>query len=201
MEQDLERLTMEKDSLEEQKEMFDGDITQMERQVRELEDMIRSHNQESSMSNGRINVAHARKKRRLDTELEQLLESIEQKRHTMSTIDQRITQKGHERDDLELEMIDVERKLVEILLEQQKLIMGRLDDGKLILDKTQMILGVARIKYPVPAEPLLEHVPKFIISEFRRRVNSEGEEMEDPAHDQSPSGQKNRKRRTSVVKG
>ncbi len=201
MEQDLERLTMEKDSLEEQKEMFDGDITQMERQVRELEDMIRSHNQESSMSNGRINVAHARKKRRLDTELEQLLESIEQKRHTMSTIDQRITQKGHERDDLELEMIDVERKLVEILLEQQKLIMGRLDDGKLILDKTQMILGVARIKYPVPAEPLLEHVPKFIISEFRRRVNSEGEEMEDPAQDQSPSGQKNRKRRTSVVKG
>eukprot|EP00388_Colpodella_angusta_P030574 GDKK01019886.1.p1 GENE.GDKK01019886.1~~GDKK01019886.1.p1 ORF type:complete len:115 (-),score=11.99 GDKK01019886.1:89-433(-) len=91
-------------------------------------------------------------------------------------MDQRVTQKGHERDDLELEMIDVERNLVAILLEQQKLILGRLDDGKMILDKTQVILGVARIKFPVPADPVPEHVPKFIIPEFRRRVNSQGEE-------------------------
>lgn len=194
MEQDLERLTLEKDSLEEQKELLESDIVQMETQVRELEDMIRAHNQESSMSNGRINVAHARKKRRLDTELEQLLESIEQKRHTMSTMDQRVTQKGHERDDLELEMIDIERNLVAILLEQQKLILGRLDDGKMILDKTQVILGVARIKFPVPAEPMLEHVPKFIIPEFRRRVNSQGEEeFDEEEQEQERVVEKNKK--------
>ncbi len=52
----------------------------MELQVRAIEDQIRDHGNESSMVNGRVNVAHARKKRRLDAELERILESIEQKR-------------------------------------------------------------------------------------------------------------------------
>lgn len=158
LEQDLERATMEKDALEEQKELIEGDIQQMESQVRELEDQIRAHNQVSSMSNGRINVAHARKKRRLDSELEHLLESIEQKRVTMSQMDRRLTEKGHERDDVEMELIEIERKLMEILLEQQKLVMSRLDEGKLVVDKCKVILGVAQVSYPVPAEPTMEHV-------------------------------------------
>jgi hypothetical protein len=158
MEQDLERLTMEKDSLEEQKELMESDIHQMEAQVRELEDLIRTHNQESSMVNGRINVAHARKKRRLDSDLEQLLEGIEQRRHTMSQMDKRVTDKAHERDDLEMELIDIERKLVGILLEQQKLVLGRLDEGRLFVDRTKVVLGVAKIPFPVPAEPTIEHV-------------------------------------------
>jgi len=108
LEKDLERLTMEKDALEEQKELIEGDIQQMESQVREIEEQIRIHNQVSSMSNGRINVAHARKKRRLDSELEHLLETIEQKRVSMTTMDRRVTEKGHERDDVEMEMIEIE---------------------------------------------------------------------------------------------
>mmetsp|Transcript_3817 Transcript_3817/g.8615 ORF Transcript_3817/g.8615 Transcript_3817/m.8615 type:complete len:1340 (-) Transcript_3817:18-4037(-) len=158
MEQSLERLTMEKDSLEEQKELLEGDVSQMESQVRQLEDQIRVHNQESSMSNGRINVAHARKKRRLDTELEHQLESIEQKRHDMTQMDRRVTEKGHERDDLEMEMIDIERKLVEILLEQQKMVLARVDEGKMVIDQTKVVMGVAKMSFPVPAEPSLKHV-------------------------------------------
>lgn len=189
MEQDLERLTMEKDSLEEQKELFEGDIHQMEAQVRELEDLIRGHNQESSMSNGRINVAHARKKRRLDTELEQLLESIEQKRHTMSQMDRRVTEKGHERDDLEMELIDIERKLVEILLEQQKLVLSRLDDGRLVVDKTKVVLGVAKITYPVPAEPTLQYVQQL----EAKRSGSQQQMIVDDVDEASPKVEKNKK--------
>ena len=94
--------------MEEQKELIEGDIQQMESLVREIEEQSRIHNQVSSMSNGRINVAHARKKRRLDSELEHLLETIEQKRVSMTTMDRRVTEKGHERDDVEMEMIEIE---------------------------------------------------------------------------------------------
>lgn len=174
LEKDLERLTMEKDALEEQKELIEGDIQQMESQVREIEEQIRIHNQVSSMSNGRINVAHARKKRRLDSELEHLLETIEQKRVSMTTMDRRVTEKGHERDDVEMEMIEIERKLVEIILEQQKLVMNRLDEGRLAVDKCKIILGVAQVAYPVPAEPTIEHV-----MQMNRNKGDDGKEQSD----------------------
>lgn len=192
MEQDLERLTMEKDSLEEQKELFESDIRQMEGQVRELEDLIRSHNQESSMVNGRINVAHARKKRRLDTELEQLLEGIEQKRHTMSQMDRRVTEKGHERDDLEMELIDIERKLVEILLEQQKLVLSRLDEGRLVADKTKVVLGVAKIPFPVPAEPSLQYV-QHMVTKQQSASNLDSEVGDSDELESSPVVEKTKK--------
>lgn len=191
MEQDLERLTMEKDSLEEQKELLESDIHQMEAQVRELEELIRVHNQESSMVNGRINVAHARKKRRLDSDLEQLLESIEQKRHTMSQMDRRVVEKAHERDDLEMELIDIERKLVEILLEQQKLVLGRLDEGKLVLDKTKVVLSVAKINFPVPAEPTLDHVPSAMMRP--RLPSQEDREVVGESPRPSPEVEKHKK--------
>ena len=203
MERDLERLTMEKDSLEEQKELIEGDIQQMEAQVRELEDLIRSHNQESSMSNGRINVAHARKKRRLDSDLEQLLESIEQKRHTMSQMDRRVTEKGHERDDLEMELIDIERKLVEILLEQQKMVLSRLDEGKMLADRTKVVLGVAQVTYPVPAEPTMDHVLEMGAQRRAEeaRLAALEEDEEDHPSPKSHKGIQHKKNDTKKLKG
>ena len=162
MEKDLDRLTMEKDSLEEQRELVDSDIAQMEQQVRSMEEQIRLHNQESSMVNGRVNVAHARKKRRLDTELEHLLEAIEHKRANVSTLESRGIQKAHERDDLELQMIDLERQLVQILLEQQKLVLGQLEEGKLTEDKCKVVLGLARLPFPVPDNPSIEFVQTLV---------------------------------------
>ena len=49
------------------------DAAGLEAQVKDLEEQIREHSRSSSMQNGRINVAHARKKRRLDSELERIL--------------------------------------------------------------------------------------------------------------------------------
>merc|ERR1711937_653923 len=63
LERDLDKLTVERDNLEEQRETMDEETAGLEAQVRELEEQIREHNRSSSMTNGRINVAHARKKR------------------------------------------------------------------------------------------------------------------------------------------
>jgi len=63
------------------------------------------------MTNGRVNVAHARKKRRLDSELERILETIDQKRAGMAQMDARAADKIRQRDDKELEMIELEREV------------------------------------------------------------------------------------------
>ena len=36
--------------------------------------------------------------------------------------------------------------------------MSRLDEGKLVVDKCKVILSIAQVNYPVPAEPTIEHV-------------------------------------------
>jgi hypothetical protein len=92
----------------------------------------------------------------------------------MTTMDRRVTEKGHERDDVEMEMIEIERKLVEIILEQQKLVMNRLDEGRLAVDKCKIILGVAQVAYPVPAEPTMEHV-----MQMNRNKGDDGKEQSD----------------------
>ena len=98
----------------------------------DLEEQIRDHNRTSTMQNGRVNVAHARKKRRLDSELERVLEGIEQKRILMSGMDEKVSDHARLRDGKESDLIDLEKDLVGVLVEQQKLILGMLDEIKVI---------------------------------------------------------------------
>eukprot|EP01034_Spumella_vulgaris_P024755 gene24755-31132_t len=168
LERELERITLEKDSLEEQRELMESDVLQLEGQVRELEEHIREHNRESSMTNGRINVAHARKKRRLDSELERMLESIEQKRHNMAQLDQRVAEKGRERDEKELDMIDIEKQLMGILLEQQRHVLGHIDESRSIEDRCKVLVSVARLPYPVSANPTIGEVIAMVKEQERQ---------------------------------
>eukprot|EP01038_Epipyxis_sp_PR26KG_P004884 gene4884-6841_t len=158
LEKELERLTMEKDSLDEQKEMMDTEIDQLEQQVRELEDQIREHNRTSSMTNGRINVAHARKKRRLDSELEKMLDSIEQKRISMSTLEQRTSEKTKQRDEKDLEIIELEKDVMRVLVEQQRSVLVQVDDWKSINEHCRVIMNIGRLPWPSPHEPTLADV-------------------------------------------
>ena len=86
LEKEFERLTMEKDAMEEQRDLMEEEIEDLEGQVRGMEEEIREHSRTSSMQNGRINVSHARKKRRLDADLERVLEQIENKRVGMGKL-------------------------------------------------------------------------------------------------------------------
>ena len=128
----------------------------MELQVRAIEDQIRTHGTESSMINGRVNVAHARKKRRLDAELERILETIEQKRLNMAALEERAAEKSRQRDEKEVEMIDLEKYLVHILLEQQRLILSKIEASRAVDDQCQMVLRIAKLPWPPLEAPTLK---------------------------------------------
>merc|ERR1711988_383 len=162
LEKDFERLTMEKDSLEEQRDLMEEEIEDLESQVRGLEDEIREHNRTSSMQNGRINVAHARKKRRLDGELERMLETIEQRRINMGEMDERAADKARERDQKESEMVDLEKQVVGILVEQQRKVLKGVEEMKgTAEDKCHLVLSVARLPWPAPDAPSIEDVKQL----------------------------------------
>jgi len=167
-EKELERLIMERDSLEEQRDNMEEEIEMMELQVRDIEDQIREHNRTSSMQNGRVNVAHARKKRRLDSELERILETIEQRRNTMAELDDRVADKSRQRDEKESEMIDLEKLLVSTLVEQQKIVLKLVEDARFVEEKAKLITHVARLPWPPPKDPTLADVKKLLEEESKR---------------------------------
>jgi predicted nucleic acid-binding Zn-ribbon protein len=147
IEKDVERLTQERDSLEETRETMEEETAGLEAQVRELEEQIREHNRSSSMTNGRINVAHARKKRRLDSELERILELIEQRRIQVVDLDEKVAEKGRARDEKESRMIDLEKDLVGVLLEQQKKVLSLVEDAS-FEEQNRTLATVAGIPWP-----------------------------------------------------
>ena len=79
-----------------------------------------AHSKESAIQDGRVNIARAKKKRRLDDEYEQLLEAIEAKRSAVSALDTSMQKLVDERQEKEDQMKALERQLVELLVEQQK---------------------------------------------------------------------------------
>ena len=147
LERDLDKFTAERDNLEEQRETMEEETAGLEAQVRELEEQIRDHNRSSSMTNGRINVAHARKKRRLDSELERILELIEQRRIQISDLDEKVAQRGAARDEKESRMIDLEKELVGVLLEQQKKVLMLVEDMS-FEEKNRTLCSVAGFPWP-----------------------------------------------------
>lgn len=175
LEKELEKLNSEKDSLEEQRDNLEEEVDQLEGQVKDVEEQIREHNRSSAMQNGRINLAHARKKRRLDSELEKMLESIEQKRMGMTQLDNKISEKSRKRDDKESEMIDLEKALVQILIEQQRVVFGLVEEGKGSEEKCKLVLHVARLPWPPPENPCVKDA-KAIIAEARSQRDGDANE-------------------------
>lgn len=164
-ERELERLTTEKDSLEDQRDTMEDEVAQLEQSVKDLEEQIRDHNRSSTMQNGRVNVAHARKKRRLDAEFERILDLIEQKRQQIIELDDRITDKTRQRDEKEAEIVDIEKALVQILIEQQKLVLEAINENRNIEEKCKMVVQVVRLPYPAPsATPVMKDVLSWVQS-------------------------------------
>jgi chromosome segregation ATPase len=110
------------------------------------------------MQNGRINVAHARKKRRLDAELERILELIEQKRSAIVGLEDRIAEKGNDQNKREEEMVDLEKQLMMILMEQQKVSLGVVQSIASPEDRVKEMLTEVRIPWPPPKDANQEYV-------------------------------------------
>ncbi|GMH51794.1 hypothetical protein TL16_g01087 [Triparma laevis f. inornata] len=117
---ELEQLAMERDAIEGQRESIMAQLKTMEDSLKDLEDQINIHSKTSTIQGGRVNVSHARKKRRLDEEFEQLLDNIENKREELSSVDAKLKEIMDGKEEAEDRMKGLERMLVEVLVEQQK---------------------------------------------------------------------------------
>lgn len=74
----------------------------------------------------------------------------------MSALEDRAAEKGRQRDEKEVEMIDLEKYLVQILLEQQRLILNKIESARKVDDQCQMILRIAKLPWPPLEAPTLK---------------------------------------------
>jgi len=116
----LDAIGAERQALQEKRQRCEEERERLEKQIRELEAKIQQHSQTSSLQGGRINIAHARKKRSLDEAYDILLDKLEGNREEMSSIDDGLKEVLDRKEIQEERRKETERALVEILLDQSK---------------------------------------------------------------------------------
>merc|ERR1712054_195425 len=127
---DIKLLLDQTDEIEGVKASLQQEMSTMEQGVQDLEEQLRAMGKESAIKDGRVNVAHAKKKRRLDEEFESLLEGIEEKRTQLSGVDEKLLELNDQRQSKEDDMKDLERNLVEVMVEQQKKLLKTLTQAR-----------------------------------------------------------------------
>ena len=166
-EKEINRLADEKELMDEQRDNLEEELVQYEKEIEAIEIEIREHTRSSSvMQNGRINVAHARKKKRFDTELERILDLIEQKRSQINDMDDRCQVILSQKDDKESDLADMEKDLVQILIEQQRLVLSQIEEAQVVEDKAKTLVKMSVIAWPPVMSP-----SKDDISACHRRAN------------------------------
>jgi len=69
-------------------------------------------------------------------------------------------------------MIDLEKQLVQILVEQQRLVLGMVEDSRITTEKAKAIVQLVRMPWPPPSDPTLETVR--LLQEEMDRGQEEG---------------------------
>jgi len=77
-------------------------------------------------------------------------------------MDERGADKARERDTKEQEMVELEKEVVGILVEQQRKVLSKIDLMKgAAEDKCRLVLSVARLPWPPPEAPSIEYVQQM----------------------------------------
>jgi hypothetical protein len=152
VEVELDRILHEKSTLEDERQDLLDEIEGedgLEAQVVAVEDDIREHSMASSViQNGRLSVSHAKKKKRLDNELEQLLEIIDKKREECEQYESRIEKLEEHKSEKEAALIDLEKELVQVLIDQQRSVLALVDEGKALDENAKSIVQMNKFDWP-----------------------------------------------------
>jgi chromosome segregation ATPase len=130
LQKDLAALIEQKSEIDKQRDALVKENSRLEGTVKEIERQIHEMSKQSAIQDGRINVAHAKKKRRLDQEFERVLERVQEKRDHLARVEKKLQQIDDARQDKEDEMKELERNLVQLLVEQQKKLLAVLQTSK-----------------------------------------------------------------------
>ena len=128
--QELEIIVRDRDDLETERDKLLEYIDEMQESVRAIEQSIHAHSKSSAISSdGRINIAHAKKKKRMDDDHEMLLLGVEKQRGALADTDKKLANLNDARENKEDEMKALERRLVELLVSQQKKLLAILQEA------------------------------------------------------------------------
>lgn len=117
---ELSSISLKQEELENRRLLVREQMKSMEAKLRSLEKEMEEHSKTSTLQGGRVNAAHAKKKRRLNDEYEKLIDDIDSKREEQSVIDESIRELSFQKDETDGMVKSLERALVEVLVEQQK---------------------------------------------------------------------------------
>jgi hypothetical protein len=94
----------------------------------------------------------------------------------MAALEERVAEKNRQHDEKEVEMIDLEKYLVQILLEQQRQILSKIEGARTFDDQCQMVMRIAKLPWPPLANPTLQDVMAI------NKKKNEDEEDADNSH-------------------
>ena len=163
-ENELRNIINEMNGLNDSKTEYMNNLSELESEITKLEESNREINSNSSiLQNGRINLLHSHKKKRIDTELERYLDLLEQKRFQIQQIENSIENLTIKKNEKEENLIEYEHNLMKILIEQQKLILNGLEEGRELEDRGKMILKLQPgFVYPPPENPTKFDIDQII---------------------------------------
>uniref|UniRef100_A0A7S1BNZ5 Uncharacterized protein n=1 Tax=Corethron hystrix TaxID=216773 RepID=A0A7S1BNZ5_9STRA len=126
---ELDTISSERERVNYKFDFLKRQMGSMEDSLKELEEQMQTHSKKSTIQGGRLNLAHAKKKKRLDDEFEQLIECIELKRSEMNQVEIHLNKLDSKKSDAEEKMKVLERSFVDVLMEQQKCLLSTLSEN------------------------------------------------------------------------
>lgn len=120
----LQSISIKQEELDNRRMILMEQMKILEEKLRFLEIEMGELSKTSTVQGGRINVAHANRKRRMNEEFENLLDDIESRKKELCSIDESIRDLLFQKDETDHVMKALEKSLVEVLVEQQKSMLG-----------------------------------------------------------------------------
>jgi len=116
------------------------DVRRLEESLQVIESQLRQVSKESSLRDGRINVNHAKRKRQLDEEQDQLINKIEERRTQISRVEARLLELGALKRDKEAEIKELNATAIEEYLEMKQMLLTTLNTvGEATLNLQQQL--------------------------------------------------------------
>jgi hypothetical protein len=122
--ENLQSISIKQEELDNRRMILMEEMKILEEKLRFIEIEMCELSKTSTVQGGRINVAHANRKRRMNEEFENLLDNIESRKKELCNIDESIRDLLFQKDETDNVMKALEKSLVEVLVEQQKSMLG-----------------------------------------------------------------------------
>lgn len=120
LQEDIAVLSEQRDTVAKKQRALAKEVASLEGSLQAVEAEMGELSKVSTIQNGRINLDHAKRKKRLDGQFEALVEQISDKREHLTRMEEKVAELDKARQAKEEELRKLETELVQLLVDQQK---------------------------------------------------------------------------------